>query len=61
MITADGAPMSISYGNSEDVDDAGHTGAQLRVAAYGPGAVNVMGLTDQTDLFKTITSVLNLK
>ena len=61
VITADGAPMSISYGNSEDVDDAGHTGAQLRVAAYGPGAVNVMGLTDQTDLFKTITSVLNLK
>ena len=61
VITADGAPMSISYGNSEDANDAGHTGAQLRVAAYGPGAINVMGLTDQTDIFKTISKVLNLK
>lgn len=61
VITADGAPMSISYGNSEDVNDSGHTGAQLRIAAYGPGAINVMGLTDQTDLFKTIYNVLGLK
>ncbi|MGN1281871.1 MAG: alkaline phosphatase [Succinivibrio sp.] len=60
VITADGAPMTISYGNSEDVNDSGHTGAQLRVAAYGPGAVNVLGLTDQTDIFKTISSVLSL-
>ncbi len=61
VITADGVPMTISYGNSEDVDDTGHTGAQLRIAAYGPGAVNVMGLTDQTDLFYTMKNVLNLK
>lgn len=61
VITADGAPMSISYGNSEDVNNSGHTGAQLRIAAYGPGAINVMGLTDQTDLFKTIYNVLGLK
>lgn len=61
VITADGAPMTVSYGNSEDVNDAGHTGSQLRVAAYGPGALNIMGLTDQTDLFRTITKVLQLK
>ena len=53
--------MSISYGNSEDVNDSGHTGAQLGIAAYGAGAINVMGLTDQTDLFKTIYNVLGLK
>ena len=53
--------MTVSYGNSEDVNDAGHTGSQLRVAAYGPGALNIMGLTDQTDLFRTITKVLQLK
>lgn len=61
VITADGAPMAISYGNSEDIDDAGHTGSQLRIAAYGPGAINVMGLTDQTDVFFTIRDTLGLK
>lgn len=61
VMTADGAPMTISYGNSEDIDDAGHTGAQLRVAAYGPGALRVVGLTDQTDIFFTIRDTLNLK
>ncbi len=61
VITADGAPMSINYGNSLDIDDAGHTGTQLRVAAYGPGALRVVGLTDQTDIFFTIKDTLNLK
>lgn len=61
VMTADGSPMTISYGNSEDIDDAGHTGAQLRVAAYGPGALRVVGLTDQTDIFFTIRDTLQLK
>ena len=45
--------MTISYGTSEDpaVESEGHTGTQLRVAAFGPHAANVSGLTDQTDLF----------
>jgi alkaline phosphatase len=59
--TADGAVISISYGNSDETDDQGHTGAQLRVAAYGPGAANVAGLTDQTDLFFTIAGALGLQ
>lgn len=61
VMTADGAPMTVSYGNSTDIDDAGHTGAQLRVAAYGPGALRVSGLTDQTDIFFTIRDTLQLK
>lgn len=28
-----------------------HTGAQLRVAGYGPHAGNLVGLIDQTDLY----------
>ena len=60
VLTADGAPMSVSYANSEDVNDTGHTGAQLRIAAYGPGALNVLGLTDQTDVFFTIKNALKL-
>ena len=50
--TKDGAVMVMSYGNSEE-DSQEHTGSQLRIAAYGPHAANVVGLTDQTDLFYT--------
>jgi len=37
LLTADGSPQ--------------HTGTQIRVAGYGPGAANVVGLIDQTDLY----------
>lgn len=60
VMTKDGVPMAISYGNADEADDQGHTGAQLRIAAYGPGAANVTGLTDQTDLFFTIRDALGL-
>jgi len=60
LTTKDGAPMTISYGNSE-VDSQGHTGTQLRVAAYGPHAANVVGLTDQTDLFYTMRDAMAIK
>jgi alkaline phosphatase len=33
----------------------------VRVAAYGPQAANVVGLTDQTDLFFTMTDALGVK
>lgn len=60
LTTKDGAVMAISYGNSED-DSQGHTGTQLRVAAYGPHAANVVGLTDQTDLFFTMRDAMAIK
>ena len=37
-----------------------HTGTQLRIAASGPGASRVDGLTDQTDNFYTIAYALGL-
>lgn len=62
--TADGNNMVVSYGtaqeDSRDIDggynggDMEHTGTQLRIAASGPGAQRVIGLTDQTDNFYTI-------
>lgn len=58
--TREGGLMTISYGNSEE-DSQGHTGTQLRIAAYGPHAANVVGLTDQTDLFHTMKSALAIK
>ncbi|QDL35472.1 alkaline phosphatase [Serratia liquefaciens] len=60
LTTKDGAPMTISYGNSEE-DSQGHTGTQLRVAAYGPHAANIVGLTDQTDLFYTMRDAMAIK
>ena len=60
VMTRDGVPMGISYGNADDVNNSVHTGTQLRVAAYGPGAAGVLGLTDQTDLFFLIRRVLDL-
>lgn len=61
LTTRDGAVMAISYGNSEDPDSQGHTGTQLRIAAFGPYAANVAGLTDQTDLFYTMRDALGIK
>jgi alkaline phosphatase len=60
LVTRDGAVMSVSYGNSEETS-MGHTGTQLRVAAYGPRAFDVAGLIDQTDLFYIIGNALGLK
>lgn len=61
LTTKDGAVMAISYGNSEDPESQGHTGTQLRIAAFGPHAGNVVGLTDQTDLFYTMRNAMGLK
>lgn len=70
----DGAKITVAYGTSPDQmyanDDApkfdevessmSHTGTQLRIAASGPGAQRVNGLTDQTDNFFTIANALDL-
>jgi alkaline phosphatase len=61
LATKDGSIMGISYGNSEVLTGQEHTGAQLRVAAFGPYAANVTGLTDQTDIFFTIRDALSLQ
>lgn len=58
--TLEGGVMTVSYGTAEE-GSQGHTGTQLRIAAYGPGAVNVSGLLDQTDLHYIIRNALNLQ
>lgn len=57
--TKEGGVMAVSYGTAER-GSQGHTGTQLRVAAYGPRAFNFAGLTDQTDMFYTIRDALKL-
>jgi alkaline phosphatase len=58
--TREGGVMTVSYGTAEE-GSQGHTGSQLRIAAYGPRAVNVSGLLDQTDLHYIIRDALNIK
>jgi alkaline phosphatase len=60
LLTVDDAPMTISYGTAPEGGSQQHTGSQLRLAGYGPQAANVVGLTDQTDLFFTIADALKL-
>jgi len=60
LVTADGATMKVSYGTSGAGASQQHTGTQVRIAAFGPGAANVVGLTDQTDTFFTMSDALRL-
>ncbi|MCU1543987.1 MAG: alkaline phosphatase [Microbacteriaceae bacterium] len=60
LTTVDGTVMKVSYGTAAAGGAQQHTGSQLRVAGYGPGAANIVGLTDQTDTFFTMTNTLKL-
>ncbi|WP_265447398.1 alkaline phosphatase [Flexivirga meconopsidis] len=61
LTTADNAPMTISYATSSELTGQEHTGTQIRVAASGPEASRVEGVTNQTDLFTTMSVALGLK
>lgn len=57
----DGTAMYVMYGTASSQNGSqSHTGTQLRIAASGPGASRVDGLTDQTDNFFTIAKTLGL-
>ena len=64
--TADGSDMTVNFATSktnEDKDALGgqeHTGAQLRIAASGPGAANITGQIDQTDIFFAVNNALGI-
>lgn len=60
LITADDALMKISYGTAGPGASQTHTGTQVRVAAKGPQAGRVVGVTDQTDLFKTLKRAMDM-
>lgn len=60
LITQDGAPMTISYGTAPAGSSQEHTGTQVRIAASGPQAANVLGVTDQTDLNATLKRALGV-
>lgn len=60
LLTKDNAPMTISYATATPPASQEHTGTQVRIAASGPQAANVLGVTDQTALFTTMNRALGL-
>lgn len=58
--THDHATMVVSYATARFHQSQDHTGTQVRVAAEGPHAANVVGVIDQTDLFRVMLNALML-
>ena len=57
---SDGQDTEGAADSSKAQGNMSHTGTQLRIAASGPGASRVDGLTGQTDNFYTIAGALGL-
>jgi alkaline phosphatase len=60
LITHDGANMTINYSTATYPASMQHTGTEVRIAAKGPQAWRVLGVTNQTDLFGTLRAALAL-
>ena len=52
--------MTISYATADITGSQQHTGTEVRIAAGGPQAANVLGVTNQTDLFFTMKRALGV-
>jgi alkaline phosphatase len=52
--------MVVNYATNLEGRSQQHTGTQLRVAAWGPGADEVEGLIDQTELFDIMRHQLGI-
>jgi len=61
IMTHEGQPMTLNYATNLDGRSQSHTGTEVRVAAQGPQAANVVGITDQTDLFHTMARALGVE
>jgi alkaline phosphatase len=60
LLTKDDAPMVVSYATNLVGASQDHTGTEVRIAAQRPQAARVLGITDQTDLFRTFRAALGL-
>ncbi len=58
LMTREHALMAVSYGTNVYHRSQDHTGTQVRIAAMGPQAANVVGVRDQTDLFALMRRAL---
>jgi alkaline phosphatase len=61
LLTHEGQPMVVNYATNLDGRSQSHTGTEVRIDAQGPQAANVVGVTNQTDLFHTMSRALGLE
>lgn len=61
LITDEGRQMKVSYSTNAPDRRQEHTGTQVRIAAEGPQAYRVLGVTDQTELFTTLRKAMRLR
>ena len=60
LTKGDQSMMTINYATRPHGQSQDHTGSEVRIAAQGPQAANVVGITNQTDLFHTMARALGL-
>jgi alkaline phosphatase/streptomycin-6-phosphatase len=61
LTKGDQSKITVNYGTRQHGTSQDHTGSEVRIAAQGPQAANVIGITNQTDLFHTIARALGLE
>jgi alkaline phosphatase/streptomycin-6-phosphatase len=61
LTTDEGSSMTVNYATNLDGRSQSHTGSEVRVAAQGPQAANVLGVIDQTDLFHLMLRAMGVE
>ncbi|MET9417504.1 alkaline phosphatase [Streptomyces klenkii] len=61
LVTNEGRQLKVNYSTNTPGKPQEHTGTEVRIAAQGPQAERVLGVTDQTELFTTIRTALALR
>ncbi|WP_438828384.1 alkaline phosphatase [Streptomyces hesseae] len=62
LVTDEGSKVKVGYSTTDTpADGQEHTGTQVGISARGPYADRVQGVTDQTELFTTVTTALGLR
>ncbi|MEU2772253.1 alkaline phosphatase [Streptomyces sp. NPDC007162] len=61
LVTDEGQQLKVNYSSNTPGLSQEHTGTQVRIAAQGPLAYRVLGVTNQTDLFATVREALRLR
>ncbi|MBL1116480.1 alkaline phosphatase [Streptomyces sp. 110] len=61
LVTDEGQQLKVNYSTNTPGQSQEHTGTQVRIAAQGPEAYRVLGVTNQTDLFTTVREALRLR
>jgi len=61
LTKVDKSMMTGSYGTRMHLTSQDHTGAEVRIAAQGPQAANVVGVLNQTDLFHIMARALGIE